>query len=329
MVMVFIACEAKESDHIYAKSSYQRFINYARLDAGKKHQVVDNPHAAEIIIFAGSARPNYSDIRNSSLFKKYKNKAVILTESDKEIPLLPGLYTCLENKWGAAKRQTVSAGSYLRVAENDSLDINADILQAKYLFSFLGNAQNHPCRKEIMKLSDSSAYLSDTVDEITTQRDGCVGENVERGMHYRKILEQSKFILCPRGVGVSSWRLFETMRATRVPVIISDNLILPQGPRWDEFSLIVKEKDIHKVPEILSSNAHLVSEYSKKARSEWDRFFSKEVVFETCVDALLKAHRNRRSESGFLRLLVYANYLDPYYFRHWFLSPMIRKVFIR
>ena len=35
------------------------------------------------------------------------------------------------------------------------------------------------------------------------------------------MLRQSKFVICPRGVGTSSIRLFECLRAGRVPIIVA------------------------------------------------------------------------------------------------------------
>src|SRR2546423_4170060 len=47
-----------------------------------------------------------------------------------------------------------------------------------------------------------------------------------------EICKASKFILCSRGVGTSSVRLFDTMRMGRVPVILSDqwlSRVVPVG----------------------------------------------------------------------------------------------------
>jgi len=40
--------------------------------------------------------------------------------------------------------------------------------------------------------------------------------------NYARLIANSKFVLCPQGVGPSSLRLFETLLMGRAPVIISD-----------------------------------------------------------------------------------------------------------
>lgn len=56
----------------------------------------------------------------------------------------------------------------------------------------------------------------------------------------------TKFVLCPRGVNLSSVRLYETLAVGKTPVIIADNLELPLKNilNWEEFAVIVPEKDI-------------------------------------------------------------------------------------
>ena len=251
MAKVLLACEANVSNHPFARRDFERLSYYASIDQINKHTIVDKPMEADIVVFVGSSKANFSDIKCSHLYKMHKNKSVIFYSGDKGIPILPGVYTCLENNWMTRSRKSVLSGFYLRVTDNDSLDIDDDINNAKYLFSFIGNALNHPIRQNICRLSYSHSYLKDSSTDKRQQDDGISGDNKERGILYRRVMAQSKFILCPRGVGVSSWRLFETMRAGRVPVIISDSWIPPNGPKWESFALFVKESEVGQLPMIL------------------------------------------------------------------------------
>jgi hypothetical protein len=80
--------------------------------------------------------------------------------------------------------------------------------EAKYLFSFVGNSSNcASLRKRILKLKHAESLLEDS---SSSQSD--------RDVRYAEFLSKSKFVLCPRGLGPSTWRVFETMRAQRVPV---------------------------------------------------------------------------------------------------------------
>jgi hypothetical protein len=60
---------------------------------------------------------------------------------------------------------------------------------------------------------------------------------------YRKRLSQTIFSLCPHGAGLSSWRFFECIHANTIPVLISDNAILPYQEEIDysDFSVTIDE----------------------------------------------------------------------------------------
>ena len=58
-----------------------------------------------------------------------------------------------------------------------------------------------------------------------------------RRRRFAETMFRSKFVLCPRGHGTSSIRLFETLAAGRVPVVISDDWVAPKGPTWDACSV--------------------------------------------------------------------------------------------
>jgi hypothetical protein len=210
----------------------------------------------------------------------------------------------------------------LRVTDNNSLDVEDLKKDAKYLFSFVGNARNHNLREKILQLSYDRAYIRDSSTDLRQQDDGIDGENKERGMLYQKIMVESKFILCPRGKGISSWRIFESMRAGRVPVIISDEWIPPVGPKWDSFAIFVKENEIYKLPNILENLENTAVELGKNARKEWQTWYAEDVVFNTVINMLLTTHFNRNGGNIFLKPLRYIQYLNPHYFRHWLLSPV-------
>jgi Exostosin family len=81
------------------------------------------------------------------------------------------------------------------------------------------------------------------------------------------LCQRSKFVLCPRGVGVSSMRLFESMAMARSPVILSDEWVpLPTIP-WEQFSIRVAESDWAKIPEILKNHEQNAEEFGLRAKS--------------------------------------------------------------
>jgi hypothetical protein len=133
---------------------------------------------------------------------------------------------------------------------------------------------------------------------------------------YGEISKASKFILCPRGMGTSSVRLFDTMRMGRVPVIISDQWVEPQGPCWEKFSLRVPEADFARLPALLEEHEAVAVEMGLLARAQWEEWFSERVCFHRVVEWCLDIKRRRRLPESWARFAPYIQYLRPFHFRH-------------
>jgi len=84
-----------------------------------------------------------------------------------------------------------------------------------YKASFVGNL-THAIRAQIInELSGKEGYY------ISTQKHGLY--------EYCKIIAQSKYVLCPRGYGQSSFRIQEAIDFGAIPIYISDEHIYPYG----------------------------------------------------------------------------------------------------
>ncbi|XP_072998393.1 probable glycosyltransferase At3g07620 [Typha latifolia] len=72
---------------------------------------------------------------------------------------------------------------------------------------------------------------------------------------YIQHMQTSKFCICPRGYEVNSPRIVESFFYECVPVIISDNYVPPffEVLNWEAFSVIIPEKDVPRLKEILVS----------------------------------------------------------------------------
>ncbi|URD85968.1 hypothetical protein MUK42_27422 [Musa troglodytarum] len=70
---------------------------------------------------------------------------------------------------------------------------------------------------------------------------------------YIEHMKSSKFCICPMGYEVNSPRIVEAIYYDCVPVIIADNFVLPfqEVLDWSAFSVVVAEKDIPSLKEIL------------------------------------------------------------------------------
>src|SRR5262249_20919740 len=124
------------------------------------------------------------------------------------------------------------------------------------------------------------------------------------------------FVLCPRGVAPSSYRIFETMKAGRVPVIIADEWVPPAGPDWTEFSVRVPEARLGDVPQILERLSDRARDMGLCAAKAWERWFSREEAFQTIVTYCLQIMESRHNQRFFQRYRPLLQLARPYFFRH-------------
>ena len=90
-------------------------------------------------------------------------------------------------------------------------------------------------------------------------------------------MNMSKFILCPRGFGVSSIRLFEAMSFGRIPIVISDEAKLPLEDEIDyNFLIRIEEDNIESIEKRIKDykQKYNLSEMSVKCRSVWENWFA-------------------------------------------------------
>lgn len=127
----------------------------------------------------------------------------------------------------------------------EDLKLSQSIMLAKHDISFQGNTQAHKCRNEMLmqlKNSKMKKLFSKTrvLPKYPLSHDYSLIES------YLKSINDSRFVLCPRGVGLNSIRFYETIAAGRIPVLISDNVKLPKFIDWSRFIVRVPEKNISK-----------------------------------------------------------------------------------
>lgn len=273
------------------------FLSRADQDRFGVHALTDDPEVADIIFFVESSHyrddPFFKILRNHSLVQRYREKSFMYNEHARPWCLLPGLYTNMPKRWFEHRRQRASC--YIREINGFIRHETNDHGSPRLLFSFVGAARSRT-RRRILAISHPRALVDDSSGRFNAFQMGAMSQDGrETGQrYYADLLADSKFVLCPGGFGTSSYRLFETMKAARVPVIVSDQWVEPEGPDWAKCSVRVKEADIPYIPYILEGQESKWREMAVEARANWEAWFAPDVQFhrmvESCAD-LLEARR--------------------------------------
>lgn len=276
---------------IFATSAYpdaEPIESFLRLAFhGRRHRLTANANDADAILFVENSRYHedafFSRLKCDALVQKHRERCFMYNEHDRPWCLLPGLYCSMPRRWFDNVRQR--ATRYIRLL--NPVDTSPSD-QPDLLFSFLGNSQI-PLRRQLLRLKSPRAIVEDT----SFFNAFFAKEQTNNLARYADVLRRSKFVLCPRGSGTSSIRLFETLRAGRIPIIISDQWVAPDGPDWSSCSVRVRERDISGIAQIASDLEPRWPGMSSAARQVWDDWFSDQVLFDRMGDALAAIKKER------------------------------------
>jgi hypothetical protein len=231
------------------------------------------------------------------------------------LPFLPGVYTTLEKRWYQPHR--TRPGFYLDCLVNPLITFDLSS-ERDLLYSFVGDLQTAPVRKVLATLEHPRGLFVDTsAQSQTVMWAGTPRQKTFFWDRYAKIARRSKFILCPRGLAPSSIRLFETMRLGRVPVILADEWVRPEGPVWDTFSLQIPERDAASVLQIMLEKEADAYEMGLQARAEWEKYFAPDMVFHRVIEACLEIQKSRGLPESLARFSIIPQLLQPQIIRQY------------
>ena len=256
----------------------------AAADCIGEHRLVEDATGADFILFL-DAHQHPRDlalnaIRRHPIARAHRENVFIYNELDQPWCALPGLYVGMPHRSFDPRRQR--AFPYLKLPNLHVLAPAYREQPTRLLFSFMGR-RCHPVRDTILSLKHPRGFVEDT--SATFDALNLPSDSVEaRKRHYAEILGASKFVLCPRGAGPSSFRLYEALAAGRVPVILSDEWVPPRGPVWEECSLRIPEARAMDLPAILEREESNAGALGTRARRAWEEWFSPEVLFHQIVE---------------------------------------------
>ncbi|CAM8931895.1 unnamed protein product [Rhodiola kirilowii] len=137
--------------------------------------------------------------------------------------------------------------TYVRSQRNPQRDLGGKPASQRYILAFYAGSLHgylRPILLQYWKDKDPSMKIF-----------GRMPAGVASKMNYIQYMKSSKYCICPKGYEVNSPRVVEAIVYECVPVIISDNFVPPLFDvlNWEAFSVIIPEKDIPNLKDILLS----------------------------------------------------------------------------
>jgi hypothetical protein len=295
-------------------TSLSRLKQSALASTVPMHHVVANPEDADIILFSDSLSNTQADVRSHALTKRFGERVFVYSTNDRDVPLVRGVYTCAEERWYLPSH--IRSGFYIKVIDHDWIQPSPIAERPPHLFSFCGSFDTHPLRRRIARLGGAQGFVRDTSKDEGRGFKASADTYREWQAEYFQVMHDSVFVLCPRGVAPSSYRIFEAMKAGRVPVIIADEWVPPSSPNWTEFSLQVPEARLQDVPKILERLVNRAPEMGLRASQAWERWFSREQAFQTIVTWCLQIMETSQDQGLFQRYRPIFQLARPHFFRH-------------
>ncbi len=235
-----------------------------------------DPSNADIILITDiSDFDLFASLRRNNVWKRWPRKSFVVYEGDSPPIFLHGLVSSTSRAWARSGRFVAAAYPMHQLsfpnpvpAGMHSKDCPKDLL-----FSFAGR-NSHRIRRNLFALSfpnkdviveNTSNYNHFSIE--ATSKDRC-------HLRYWDLCSRSKYVLCPRGAGTSSMRVFEMLEAGIPPVIIADDWDPSPIVNWSEFSLFLPESRLHNIYEFVKSHEDEFLERGRKARLAYEKYFA-------------------------------------------------------
>ncbi|BAU13893.1 exostosin family protein [Leptolyngbya sp. NIES-3755] len=314
------------SDHcpeLWQRQKIEQFVadlkQQSRTVAPQCHEVVSHTEAADIFVFATHVagfdlfNSNfYFDLRHHRFVKQFPDRCFLWDDKDFPLPILPGLYASLHQRdFDSREHRSFCYSS----ATNPYIEeqVHHNDIQPDLLVSFVGSISS-PIRARLFEIDFQRSDVF--IQKSLNLWDGLLTDDRHQVLQieYAKLLLRSRFVLCPRGNGVSSYRLFETMQAGRVPVILAKGWVFPEGCDWEKFSLRIDERQIDQLPQLLVQYEPQAQTMGALARKAWETWFDPAIRVHAIAELIQSIQQTCPQRSYFWRSwqqrLIIARYVS-------------------
>jgi hypothetical protein len=107
--------------------------------------------------------------------------------------------------------------------------------------------------------------------------------------NFLDVLSRSKFSLCPRGYGQTSFRIHESLSLGAIPVYIYDEPHIPFSGHFNfnDIGICIHEQEIPKINDVLESiQDNKINEMRKTGSDIFNEFFEYGGCFRKIIDTL-------------------------------------------
>jgi hypothetical protein len=246
----------------------------------ERHQLVDDPADADLVLFTDVHFDDWrrTHLRHDPWLRMYRDRTLVFDESDRPWLAWPGIYSSTPRTRFDLRWQR--AWLYPAIEEERFLPMRD--VEPTQLASFVGSP-THRCREPLFQLHDQRLHAERVTGFMFYDRSSVDFD--ERRNRFDQAVSQSRFVLCPRGHGTSSFRLQEVLAAGRVPVIISDDWVAPHGVDLSRCTIRWPQRDyaqlLDRLERLPDRQAY---EMAENAAATFDTYFARRRSFARIVD---------------------------------------------
>lgn len=248
------------------------------LSTDSRFQAADSPAQADIILFIESPIHKFRDygahLAANELIRAYPERCFAYDWADSPAGFLPGVYPSLPRQKDDPAR--FRAGGFMAMYNTEVLQHAGAPLETDpepdLLLAFRGGASD-AIRHKLFAIADQFPP-----DVLVSRSDKWFNYDTSEKDSYARELKRSRYVLCPRGIGTSTFRLYEAMALGRAPVILSDNWISPVGPAWPDFAIQISEDKYALIADIVREYDSEWRERGRIAHAAWKAWFAPDVA---------------------------------------------------